>query len=48
MPFACSDEFALQRVAFGGAFVELAVKFSDGSPKNGDRVVRHNVHWQPL
>jgi hypothetical protein len=46
--FACSDEFALQRVAFGSTFVEFAVKFGDGSPKIGDRFVRHNVHWQTL
>jgi hypothetical protein len=38
----------LQRVAFGCEFVEFAVKFSDDSPKIGDRVVRHHVHWQTL
>jgi hypothetical protein len=40
-----TSAFALQRVAFGCAFVEFAMKFSDGSPKIGNRVARHRVRW---
>jgi len=41
---ACTGEFELECFAFGCAFVELALEFSDAPSQVGDRVTRHCAH----